>query len=157
LDAYPYVPRTFWSKLQVALHTEFPTVVTIGEVVDKSPHVVSYFQGGQTGHDGIDTGLPFLFDFPFFEALLAVLENDQEISRLPDVLQQDRLYPNPNHLVIFVGNHDRPRLASRLNENAQKIKLAHALLLTGRGVPQFYAGDEIGMIGGEDPYNRRDF
>jgi neopullulanase len=32
-----------------------------------------------------------------------------------------------------------------------------AFLLTVRGIPQLYYGDEIGMEGGEDPDNRRDF
>lgn len=39
----------------------------------------------------------------------------------------------------------------------EKLKLAFSLLATMRGIPQLYAGDEIGMGGGEDPDNRRDF
>jgi glycosidase len=34
---------------------------------------------------------------------------------------------------------------------------AFSLLLTVRGIPQIYSGDEIGMPGGDDPDNRRDF
>ena len=39
----------------------------------------------------------------------------------------------------------------------EKLKNAFSLLLTMRGVPQLYAGDEIAMPGGDDPDNRRDF
>jgi glycosidase len=38
-----------------------------------------------------------------------------------------------------------------------RLKLAFALTLTLRGIPQLYYGDEIGMAGGGDPDNRRDF
>jgi glycosidase len=37
------------------------------------------------------------------------------------------------------------------------IKAAFSLLLTMRGIPQIYSGDEIAMPGGGDPDNRRDF
>ena len=37
------------------------------------------------------------------------------------------------------------------------MQLAFALTSTLRGIPQFYYGDEIGMPGGDDPDNRRDF
>ena len=40
---------------------------------------------------------------------------------------------------------------------AEKLKLAFTLLLTMRGIPCIYYGDEIGMQGGADPDNRRDF
>ena len=37
------------------------------------------------------------------------------------------------------------------------MKLAFAVLLTMRGTPLIYSGDEIAMTGGDDPDNRRDF
>ena len=42
-----------------------------------------------------------------------------------------------------MGNHDRPRLASRIG--AENARLAAMLLLTLRGTPTLYYGDEIGM------------
>ena len=41
--------------------------------------------------------------------------------------------------------------------NSAKLKAAFSLLLTLRGLPQIYSGDEIAMRGGDDPDNRRDF
>jgi glycosidase len=40
---------------------------------------------------------------------------------------------------------------------AEGLKLAFAYLLTTRGTPEIYYGDEIGMTGGDDPENRHDF
>src|SRR5437660_10562914 len=37
------------------------------------------------------------------------------------------------------------------------LKMAQTLIMTMRGTPQLYYGDEIAMQGGDDPDNRRDF
>jgi len=39
----------------------------------------------------------------------------------------------------------------------QGLELAFTFLMTARGIPMIYYGDEIGMRGGGDPDNRRDF
>jgi glycosidase len=39
----------------------------------------------------------------------------------------------------------------------ERLLLAFGILLTARGTPVIYSGDEIGMAGGEGPDNRRDF
>jgi alpha-glucosidase len=49
-----------------------------------------------------------------------------------------------------LGNHDVSRLASRLGSEA-RARLAAMLLLTMRGTPTIYMGEEIGMINGEIP------
>ena len=72
-------------------------------------------------------------------------------------LRQDSLYPRPDVLVPFFANHDVPRFASAGGSSAAKLKLAFGLTLTLRGIPEIYYGDEIGMPGGGDPDNRRDF
>jgi glycosidase len=50
-----------------------------------------------------------------------------------------------------------PRFAGAEGSSPAKLKLAFALTLTLRGIPELYYGDEIGMPGGSDPDNRRDF
>ena len=42
-----------------------------------------------------------------------------------------------------LGNHDRPRVASRVGP--EQARVAAMLLLTLRGTPTLYYGDEIGM------------
>jgi glycosidase len=78
------------------------------------------------------------------------------MSELADVLAADALYPHPERLVPFAGNHDTSRLAEVVRDPALR-ELAFAYLLTTRGTPQIYAGDEISMRGGDDPGNRADF
>ena len=56
----------------------------------------------------------------------------------------------------FLDNHDRQRIAEQVPD-ASLRRVAFAYLLTTRGMPQLYAGDEIAMKGGDDPDNRRDF
>ena len=46
---------------------------------------------------------------------------------------------------------------SEEGSNPAKLKAALSLLLTLRGIPQVYSGDEIALPGGNDPDNRRDF
>jgi len=86
-----------------------------------------------------------------------VLLHNAPAGRIADVLRQDGLYPHPDLLVPFLANHDMPRFASAEGSSAAKLKLAFGLTLTLRGIPQIYYGDEIGMPGGGDPDNRRDF
>lgn len=63
------------------------------------------------------------------------------------ILAQDFLYADPYNLLTFGDNHDMPRLMFLANGDAEKVKLALALLLTTRGIPQIYYGTEIGMVG----------
>ena len=157
LDTFPYIPRTFWSSWHVDLHSIYPQLTTIGEVFHPDPSVTSFFAGGQRRFDGIDSGLSTLFDYPLFFALRDVLLRNAPAGRIADVLRHDSLYVHPDALVTFFANHDVPRLASAEGGTLAKEKLAFGLTLTLRGIPEIYYGDEIGMPGGGDPDNRRDF
>jgi glycosidase len=79
------------------------------------------------------------------------------MKTIVEVLRHDDLYPHPEMLVTFIGNHDETRFVSEKDSNPAKLKAAFGLLLTLRGIPQIYSGDEIAMPGGADPDNRRDF
>ena len=157
LDTFPYVPRTFWAEWHAELRRIYPRLSTIGEVFHPDPTVTSFFVGGRRGWDGIDTQLTTVFDYPMYFVLREVLLGDAPASRLADILRQDSLYPHPEFLVPFFGNHDVPRFAGVAGATLAKLKLAYGLTLTLRGVPQLYYGDEIGMTGGGDPDNRHDF
>lgn len=157
LDTFPYVPRKFWSTWHAGLHQIYPYLTTIGEVFHADPSVTSFFAGGQKRFDGIDSGVNTLFDFPMFFTLRDVLLRNAPAGRIADVLRHDSLYLHPDALVTFFANHDVPRFASAEGSSAAKLKLAFGLTLTLRGIPELYYGDEIGMPGGGDPDNRRDF
>ncbi|HYX40224.1 MAG TPA: alpha-amylase family glycosyl hydrolase, partial [Pyrinomonadaceae bacterium] len=73
------------------------------------------------------------------------------------IVSYDHLYPNPSVLLPLIGNHDMGRFMSEPGANVEGLKLAETLLMTMRGTPQLYYGDEIAMRGAGDPDNRRDF
>lgn len=157
LDTFPYVPRKFWSVWHARLHQLYPFLTTMGEVFHPDASVVSFFEGGVRRYDGIDSGVNTVFDYPMYFALRDVLQRDAPAGRLADILRQDSLYPHPEALTTFFGNHDVSRFATADGGSLAKLKLAFGLTLTMRGIPEIYYGDEIGMPGGGDPDNRRDF
>jgi neopullulanase len=157
LDTFPYVSRKFWSEWHARLHQIYPRMTTIGEVFHPDPSVTSFFAGGQRRLDGIDSGLDTLFDFPMYFTMRDILLRNEPVGRIADVLRHDSLYVRPDVLVTFFANHDVPRFASAEGSSPAKLKLALGLTLTLRGIPELYYGDEIGMPGGGDPDNRRDF
>ena len=55
--------------------------------------------------------------------------------------------------ILALGNHDRPRLATRLGR--PQAKVAAVLLLTLRGTPMFLYGDELGMVDQPVPRERQ--
>ncbi len=62
--------------------------------------------------------------------------------------------------VIFLDNHDLNRFYSVVKEDTAKYKTALAWLLTSRGIPQLYYGNEIlmtGLTSPNDGYVRLDF
>jgi glycosidase len=157
VDTFPYVGRKFWAEWHAGLRRIYPYLTTVGEVFHPDPSVTSFFVGGVKRYDGIDSGLSTVFDFPMYFTLRDVLLRDAPVGRIADVLRHDNLYVHPDMLVPFFANHDVPRFASAEGSSPEKTKLAFGLTLTLRGIPEIYYGDEIGMAGGGDPDNRRDF
>lgn len=157
VDTFPYVSWQFWARWHAGLRKIYPQLTTIGEVFHPDASVTSFFAGGQKRFDGIDTGVSTLFDYPMYFVLRDVLLNGAPVGRIADALRHDSLYLRPETLVTFFGNHDVARFASAPGTFAAKLKSAFGLTLTLRGIPQLYYGDEIGMPGGGDPDNRRDF
>ena len=165
-DTFPYVGRAFWQSLDGELRVLYPRLTTVGEVFNGNPLVTSYFAGG-VAHGGIDTGLTTPFDFPTQFAIRHALSDPGPAAgdpshpngmiALDEVLRDDWLYPHPERLVTFMGNHDTPRFLNLPGVGVPELKIAFALLATLRGMPQIYSGDEIAMRGGNDPDNRRDF
>jgi glycosidase len=162
LDTFPYSSRQFWSGWHERLRQVYPQIVypqilDVGEVADGDSTITSFFEGGRKQFDGIDSGLATVFDFPLCYALRDAVIKGASMEKIVEVLRHDGLYPHPEMLVTFIGNHDNRRFVSEQGSNPAKLKAALSLLLTLRGIPQIYSGDEIGMPGGDDPDNRRDF
>jgi alpha-glucosidase len=108
----------------------FEDRVLIGEIYLPIERLVAYY-----GRDLSGVHLPFnftLLNAPWHARQIATLIDEYEAA-LP-------LGGWPNWVL---GNHDRPRIASRVG--LQQARAAAMLLLTLRGTPTIYYGDEIGM------------
>ena len=136
IDTFPYVPRAFWGQWHQELRRIYPRLSTIGEVFHPDPTVTSFFVGGRKEWDGIDTQLTTVFDYPLYFALRDVLLNGAPAGRMTNVLRQDSLYPHPDFLVPFFGNHDTARFAGAAGATPDKLKLAFALTLTDARNPR---------------------
>jgi glycosidase len=156
-DTLPYVPRRYWAQWTAALKKEYPQLTVLGELWDGKPELVAFFQGGRKQFDGVDTGVDTLFDFPLYYAMRDVFAKRQPMTRLADAIAADTNYVDARHLVTFLGLHDTGRFLSEPGATPAGLKLAFTYLLTARGTPLIYYGDEIGMTGGGDPHNRADF
>jgi alpha-glucosidase len=109
---------------------EFRDRVLIGEICLPVDRLVAYY-----GKDLSGAHLPFNF------ALLSAPWNARSIAKL--IGDYESALPAaawPNWVLV---NHDRPRVASRVGQ--AQARVAAMLLLTLRGTPMLYDGDEIGM------------
>ena len=156
-DTWPYAPRKFWRDWMAALKREYPALDVVGEVFDGNPATVAFFEGGRVKWDGIDDKVSSLFDFPLFFPLRRAFGEGKQLREVAQMLAHDRLYLNPHSLVTFLGLHDVQRFMNETGATPAGLKLAFTFLLTTRGTPLIYYGDEIGLPGGGDPDNRRDF
>ncbi len=157
MDTLPHVPRSFWSKWGSAIKKQYPKVNILGELYDGDPALLAYFQTGRKGHDGIDTQIDTLFDFTLFYAIRDAFGKGGSIRSVSQAFARDWLYPNPEVLTSFIGVHDMLRFMNEQGATTDGLKLAQTLIMTSRGTPLLYYGDEIAMPGGNDPDNRRDF
>jgi alpha-glucosidase len=109
---------------------EFPDRVLIGEIYLPLERLVAYY-----GRDLAGMHLPFNF------SLLSTSWDAASIARL--IAEYEAALPAGGWPNWVLGNHDRPRIASRVGPNQARI--AALLLLTLRGTPTIYYGDEIAM------------
>ncbi|MBS0481633.1 MAG: alpha-amylase [Proteobacteria bacterium] len=117
-----------------------------------------------------NAGLPAVLDFAFMRAAIDASSGKTGTEELARLLDDDVLYEGgkraANRLPTFLGNHDAGRFAMFLkqanpgigaDELLARDKLGHALMLTMRGVPVIYYGDEQGFAGhGGDQLARQD-
>jgi len=157
MDTWQYVPNSFWHDWTGAVKREFPNFKVVGEVKDGDVVHTSFFQGGRVRFDGMDSGLDSLLDFPLFYPIRHAFAEGKPVDEIPKTLAKDYLYTNPDILVTLLGGHDDGRFMSEKGATIAGLKLANAFVLTTRGVPQLYYGDELAMEGEDEPTTRGDF
>jgi len=113
-----------------AVIDEFPDRLLVGEIYLPIARLVAYY-----GKDLRGVHLPFNF------ALLETDWNARSIAKL--VAEYEGALPAGGWPNWVLGNHDRPRIAGRVGR--AQARVAAMLLLTLRGTPTLYYGDELGM------------
>jgi neopullulanase len=162
MDTHPYPYKEYMADWSKRVLKEFPNFNIVGEAWMPNTPTTAYWQTGFPSPDGYESYLPSVTDFPLYSSLTAGLNEspgwDTGISRLYFTLSQDFLFPDANQNVIFPGNHDLDRIFTVMGEDYDKYKMALTFILTTRGIPQLYYGDEILMTGGgPDGLKRKDF
>ncbi|MEG9326767.1 alpha-amylase family glycosyl hydrolase [Salinimicrobium catena] len=118
---------------------EFDDRLLIGEIYLPISKLVRYY-----GEDNQGAHLPFnfqLLELPWEAKKIEAAINDYE-GALPD-----EGWPN-----WVLGNHDKSRIATRVGK--EQARIAAMLLLTLRGTPTIYYGDELGMEDVNIPENK---
>ncbi len=114
-----------------AVLDEFPARVLIGEIYLPIPRLVTYY-----GQDLRGAQLPFNFQ-------LLTLPQWDAATLAGVIAQYNAALPAGGWPNWVLGNHDRPRIASRVGP--AQARVAAMLLLTLRGTPTIYMGEELGM------------
>ncbi|BAU53372.1 glycoside hydrolase family 13 protein [Mucilaginibacter gotjawali] len=155
LDTYPYNDPVYMSKWAVDVKNEFPHFSIFGETLVWSAANQAFFTEGNTVNRGFDTHLPGVTDGVWKEAVYDALNANEGwtegVNRLYAVMAQDFLYKDATKNTIFLDNHDMSRFLSVVGEDMNKYRSGMAMLMTMRGVPQMYYGDEILMKNFSNP------
>ncbi|KPF56571.1 glycosidase [Novosphingobium sp. 1529] len=169
IDTARHVDPGFWQVFipameAVARGEGIPNFTIFGEVARENP------DNGYIARFTRRDGYPHVLDFAFHAAVRAVLAQDKGTDVLADLFDGDVLYQGGDKAALaqptFIDNHDIGRFAWLVehdrpgigqDELLARTALAHTMLLTLRGSPVVYYGDEQGMIGhGNDQAARQD-
>ena len=151
-DTYPYNDFELMRRWCLDVEKEYPGFNIVGETWVNNNVGVSYWQKDSRLAAPLNSELKTVMDFPLMYLLTSVIDEETDewdwgFAKLYAYLSQDIVYANTDYLLTFLANHDTNRFQPT-KEKAQDVtryKQALTLLLTLRGIPQLYYGDEIGM------------
>jgi len=176
LDVVDELPDVFLDPLCTAMKKQNSAAYIVGEVWEDASNKIAYsarrryFLGGQ---------LDSVTNYPLKNSIIACVKEGNIFQLASTMAMLCRNYPKVvlDSLMNILGTHDTMRILTALGgsdfpegkvamsnyrlcpsemETARKrLKLAAALQFTLPGVPCVYYGDEAGMDGGADPFNRR--
>lgn len=178
LDVVDELPARFTQAFYKELKHTDPEAVLIGEVWEDASNKISY---GVPREYLCGQELDSAMNYPFRQIVLDFLLGSADgaaIGRRIQSLWEN--YPRENFYAMMnlVGSHDRERILTLLGEGAfyqgmpaiqqaksrldddhynlgiARLRMAVLWQMTFPGVPSIYYGDEIGMQGFRDPYNR---
>ncbi|MFC7775242.1 glycoside hydrolase family 13 protein [Flavobacterium sp. GCM10027622] len=167
VDTYSYNDKEGIAKWTKAITDEYPYFNIVGEVWMHDQAQISFWQKDSpiSKIQSYNSFLPSVMDFTLHDVFGNVFNEDNAnwndgTIKFYDNFVNDFLYANPNNLLIFAENHDTNRLNQIYKNDFKKYQLAMTVLATMRGIPQLYAGSEIGMAGDKgkgDADIRQDF
>ena len=180
LDVADELPDEFVGKLHAAARAVKPDAVIIGEVWEDGSNKVAY---GVRRKHLLGGYLDGLMNYPFRNALLTWLlsHNAGAFRETMETLREN--YPPAAFYSAMnsLGTHDTPRILTLLGVGGdcggeskewrstyrltpeqrklgmERLRLASLVQYAFPGSPTTYYGDEAGMEGFEDPFNRRTF
>ncbi len=169
IDTAKHVNPEFWQGFVPAIRARagargVPNFHLFGEVAATELNVALLAEHTRVDH------LPAVLDFGFFAAVRDTVAGNAGTEELARLFEGDSLYEGGAatalQLPTFVSNHDNGRFALLVQqarpqaspgEILQRTRLALAMLLTLRGVPVIYYGDEQGFVGhGDNQASRQD-
>ena len=178
LDVADELPNEFLALLKTHLRKLKPDALLMGEIWEDASNKVAY---GIRRRYFVDGTMDSVMNYPFRTGILQFMKGWDDGSNLKNTVMSiaenypsQVLYSNMN----LLGTHDTARiltvlvddfegsreaLAKRWLSPEQKVlaisrlRLATFLQYTLPGSPSIYYGDEAGMEGGKDPFNRRTF
>jgi len=155
IDTYAYNDLVFMNRCNKALMDEYPKLTMFGETWVHGVPNQSYFCENNYNIP-FKSNLQATTDFQCLFYGIQPAINDKfgwtdGVNKLYTTAAQDFVYKDPMREVIFLDNHDLSRFYSVVGEDTTKYKMGLAWLLTFRGIPQLYYGDEILMTGFTNP------
>ena len=175
LDVADELPDWFIEKLRAAVEETDPDALVLGEVWEDASTKIAYSQRRKYLLGGELHGV---MNYPFRTALLEYLKGGdadcfrEAMETLRENYPPAAFYSSMN----FLGTHDTARILTVLGANCVPeskderaacrlsptererglalVRLAALVLFTFPGAPTVYYGDEAGMEGWEDPFNR---
>ncbi len=178
LDVADELPNEFLVILKKHLRKLCPDALLMGEVWEDASNKEAY---GISRRYFVDGTLDSVMNYPFRTAILNFLRGFDDGNALRDtVMTIAENYP-PQVLLSnmnLMGTHDTPRILTALVDDfdgsreekakrhlspelyrlaRQRLMLATVLQYALPGAPSIYYGDEAGMEGYKDPFNRRTY
>ena len=180
LDVADELPDWFLEKIRSAMEETKPDSILIGEVWEDGSNKIAY---GVRRRHILGGHCDGLMNYPFRNALLSFLLGDDafHFKQAMETIREN--YPPFawRSAMNFLGTHDTPRILTLLgvggdgkdhskdwraafrmsDEQYQRgrarLRLGALVLFAFPGSPTIYYGDEAGLEGFEDPFNRRTF
>jgi neopullulanase len=160
LDTQPFSKKEFLSDWSYAVKQAYPSISIVGETwsANNQAEYINYWQANNDNHDGYNSAIESVMNFPWFESATLALKNN-DANKLYYTNANTFNNKNTDKNYIFLGNHDTERFYTTIQENSNKYLLGVLMLATMPGIPQIYYGDELGFTGKKginDGYMRAD-